>query len=53
MDFEKQTLPLDRKLLKFTEERQMAEGRKYNFCPLLKGFKAPKFIDEKKKKYVF
>jgi hypothetical protein len=29
-----------------------AEGRKYNFCPLLKGFKAPKFIYEKKKKYV-
>ncbi|GAX46387.1 hypothetical protein NIES4075_74110 [Tolypothrix sp. NIES-4075] len=30
-----------------------AEGRKYNFCPLPKGFKAPKFIYEKKKKYVF
>jgi hypothetical protein len=28
-----------------TEERQEAEGRKYNFCPLPKGFKAPKFIE--------
>ncbi|MEH2060263.1 MAG: hypothetical protein V7K97_29835 [Nostoc sp.] len=37
----------------FTEERQRAEGRKYNFCPLLKGFRASKFIYEKKKKYVF
>jgi hypothetical protein len=30
-----------------------AEGRKYNFCPLPSWFKAPKFIYEKKKKYVF
>jgi hypothetical protein len=33
--------------------RQRVEGRKYNFFPLPKGFKAPKFIYEKKKKYVF
>jgi hypothetical protein len=29
-----------------------AGGRKYNFCPLPKGFRASKFIYEKKKKYV-
>jgi hypothetical protein len=30
-----------------------AGGRKYNFCPLPKGFKAPKFIYEKKKNMYF
>jgi len=31
----------------------MAEGKKFNGLPDATGFEAPKFIDEKQRKYVF